>query len=128
LGLRVVIHLLPASVPRADTIAIDWRVGLFACAAGLLEAVVFGTIPAWKAARADVMRTLRGEGRGATLVRGGFLRNSVIVAEVALSFVLLTGAGLMFRIFLELRRVNHGFDPHGLLKVMAIGDAQRLQQ
>jgi len=128
LALRVVIHLLPANLPRADSIEIDWRVVLFSCAAGLVEAIVFGVIPAWKAARADVMRTLRGEGRGATLAKGGFLRNSVIVAEVALSFVLLTGAGLMFRSFLELRRVNPGFDPHGLLTVLAIGDAHGFQQ
>jgi putative ABC transport system permease protein len=128
LGLRVVIRLLPANVPRVDSIEIDWRVVLFSCAAGLIEAIVFGAIPAWKAARADVMRTLRGDGRGVILAKGGLLRSSVIVGEVALSFVLLTGAGLMFRSFLELRRVNPGFDPHGLLTVLAIGDAHGFQQ
>ncbi len=128
LGLRLVIHLLPANVPRADSIEIDWLVVLFSCAAGLVEAIVFAAIPAWRAARADVMRTLRAGGRGAAIAKGGFLRNGVIVAEVALSFVLLTGAGLMFRSFLELRRVNPGFDPHSLLTVLTIGDAHGFQQ
>jgi putative ABC transport system permease protein len=59
---------------------------------------------------------------------GRVLRDGVVVAEVALSFVLLIGSGLMLRSFLELRRVNPGYDPHGLLTFLAVGDARGFQQ
>src|SRR2546428_7813070 len=72
-------------------------------------------MPALRAARPDVLQILRGGGRTAGRGAGRLLRNSVVIAEVALSFVLLVGSGLMFRSFLELQRIDPGYDPRGVL-------------
>ncbi len=114
-GIRELLAIAPANLPRVESIAIDWRVLVFAAAAGLAAAVLFGLTPAWRAARPDVIQVLRGYGRGAGLGAGRLLRNGVAIAEVALSFVLLIGSGLMLRSFLELQRVDPGYDPRGLL-------------
>jgi putative ABC transport system permease protein len=71
-------------------------------------------VPAVRAARPDVIQALRG-GRAQGWGRGALLRNGVVVAEVALSFVLMIGSGLMFRSFLILRRIEPGYQPAGLL-------------
>ena len=114
-GVRGLIHLAPPNLPRAESISIDWNVLLFAAAAGLGAVALFGLTPAIRAARPDVGQTLRSSGRSVGLAGGRMLRNAVVIAEVALSFVLLIGSGLMFRSFLELRRINPGYDPDGVL-------------
>lgn len=125
-GIRGLLAVAPANVPRLETAAIDWPVLLFATAAGMASAVLFGLVPALRAARSDAIEVLRGVGRAAA---GGpvRLRSGVVAAEVALSFVLLTGCGLMFRSFLELRRVQPGYNPHGLLTFYLTRDWPRLE-
>ena len=66
------------------------------------------------------MKILRASGRASGL-GGRLLRNTVVVVEVALSFVLLIGSGLMFRSFLALQRIDPGFDPHGVLTFLLVG-------
>jgi putative ABC transport system permease protein len=114
IGIHVLVGVAPATLPRIESTAIDWRVLTFAATAGLAAVAFFGAMPAMRAAKPDVDLVLRG-GRAAGLRAGHLLRDAVVVAEVALSFVLLIGSGLMFRSFLELRRVDPGYDPHGLL-------------
>jgi len=116
-GIRELLAIAPANVPRLDSVTIDWHVLLFAAAAGLGAAAIFGVTPAWRASRPEVAQVLRG-GRTAAWGAGTLLRNSVVVAEVALSFVLLIGSGLMLRSFIELLRVDPGYDPHGVLTFM----------
>ena len=128
LGIRELLDLAPANLPRLESTSIDWRVLAFAALAGMLESAIFGALPGWRAARPDVIQILHGAGRTAGLGAGRFLRNGVVIAEVALSLVLLIGSGLMFRSFLELRRVDPGYDPHGLLTFLSVGDAQGFQQ
>jgi len=122
----VAIHELrviaPANLPRLDTIRIDSVVLAFTALAGLLAAAIFGLASAWRASRPDVMNVLRGTSRNEGLASGGPLRKLVVVAEVALSFVLLIGSGLMFRSFLELQRIDPGFDPRGLLTFQVLGN------
>ena len=118
LGIRLLLGFVPATLPRIASTAIEWRVLTFAAASGLAAVALFGVMPAMRAARPDLNLVLRG-GRTAGLASGRRLRNLVVVAEVALSFVLLIGAGLMFRSFVELRRVHPGYDPHGLLTFFA---------
>ncbi|MBZ5583985.1 MAG: ABC transporter permease, partial [Acidobacteriia bacterium] len=101
---------------------------VFAVLAGLAESALLGALPAWRARRADLMEILRAGGRTACRRTAGRLRSAVIVGEVALSFALAAGAGLMFHSFLELRRIDPGYDPHGLLTFLAVGDAQGIQQ
>ena len=128
LGIHALLGMAPANVPRVASAAIDWRVLAFAAAAGLAAAAIFGVMPALRAARPDVIQVLRGGGRAPVLGPGRLLRNGVVVAEVALSFVLLIGSGLMFRSFLALRRVDAGYRPHGLLTFFATRDWQLTRQ
>jgi putative ABC transport system permease protein len=127
LGIHVLAGIAPATLPRIESTAIDWHVLAFAAAAGLAAVAVFGVIPAAGAARPDVNQVLRG-GRTPGLGPGHLLRSTVVVAEVALSFVLLIGSGLMFRSFLELRRVDPGYDPRGLLTFFVTRDWQLTRQ
>jgi putative ABC transport system permease protein len=83
--------------------------------------VLFGLIPALRTAKPNLMETLRAAGRSSALGAAG-LRNAVVVVEVALAFVLLIGSGLMFRTFLNVQRVNLGFDPRGLLTFQLLGN------
>src|SRR5215468_3119850 len=92
-----------------------------ASAEGLLSALLFGVVPALRTAKPNVMDTLRAAGRSAALGAAG-LRNGVVVVEVALAFVLLIGSGLMFRTFLNIQRVNLGFEPRGLLTFQLLGN------
>jgi len=122
LGIHELRAIAPANLPRMDAIAIDRAVLAFTMAAGLAAAALFGIAPAWRAARPDVAQMLRASGRTAALGGARLLRNAVVVAEVALSFVLLIGSGLMFRSFLALQRVEPGFDPHHLLTFQLLGN------
>jgi putative ABC transport system permease protein len=120
-GTRQLLAMAPANLPRLDTVTIDPIVLAFTAAISLLAALLFGLAPAWGAFRLDLMNILRGSSRTAGPGRGGALRNVVVVAEVALCFVLLIGSGLMFRSFLELQRINPGFDPKGMLTFQVLG-------
>jgi putative ABC transport system permease protein len=123
IGIRQVLALAPANLPRVDTVAIDPMVLMFTAFIALAAAVVFGFVPAVSAFRMDLVPALSGgAGRSAGLGRRGRLFRSVIVVlEVALCFVLLVGSGLMFRSFLEIRRVDPGFDPNGLMTFQLLG-------
>lgn len=122
-GIRELRHLAPTDLPRLDTIGIDWTVLIFAIVAGLVAAVLFGMAPAWRASQPELMNVLRGSSRTSGLASGATLRNLVVMAEVALSFVLLVGSGLMFRSFLDLQRIDPGFDAHNLLTFQVLGAA-----
>lgn len=119
-GIRALIAISPANLPRLEGIAIDRSVLLFSILAGLGAAAIFGIAPALRASRPDIMETLRGGGRNAGLAGGGF-RNAVAVVEVALSFVLLIGSGLMVRSFIAIQHVDLGIDPNNLLTFQLLG-------
>jgi putative ABC transport system permease protein len=106
---------MPAGLPRAAHVAVDGRVALFALGVSAATGLLFGLLPAWRAARADVADGLRG---GRT-VRGGSarLRAALVVSELALAFALLAGAALLLRAFGQMRAVDPGFDPTGVLTV-----------
>jgi predicted permease len=126
-GIRELIAISPANLPRIESIAIDPAVLWFSILAGIGAAAIFGLAPAFRASRPDVMGMLRGGGRNAGLA-GGKLRNAVAMAEVALSFVLLIGLGLMVRSFIALQHVELGFDPNHLLTLQLLGGRARQQQ
>jgi putative ABC transport system permease protein len=121
LGVRQLLAIAPANLPRLDTIRLDPVALAFTALAGLAAAVIFGLPPALQASRPDVMNTLRGSGRTGGLGGGRLLRNVVVIIAVALSFVLLIGSGLMFRSFIALQRVDPGFDSRGLLTFLLLG-------
>ncbi len=114
-GIRVLLALQPGDLPRIEGVGIDLPVLAFTLLAAAVAALVFGTIPALQASSFELADALkeRGQARGG---RGSkLLRNGVIIGEVALSLVLLIGAGLMVRSFVELNRVEPGYEPAGLL-------------
>ena len=121
LGIRQLLAIAPENLPRLNAISIDLKVLGFAVLAGLLSAVLFGAIPALRTAKPNLMDTLRAAGRTGAL-GAAWLRNAVVVVEVALAFVLLIGSGLMFRTFMNIQRVNMGFDPRGLLTFQLLGN------
>lgn len=108
----------PAQLPRLDEIALGARVLLFTVTITLLTPVLFALLPALHAASPNLAGILaqrtRGGGRGRREVR---LRSALLVAQVALSLVLLVGAGLLIRSFAALRAVNPGFDPTRLVEL-----------
>jgi len=106
--------LLANQVPRADEISIDGRVLLFVLGASLLTGILAGVLPAIRAGRTDLNEALQEGGREAGAV-GIKTRRMLIVCEVALSVVLLMGAGVMLRSLVALRHVDAGFDPHNVL-------------
>ncbi|MGB9464014.1 MAG: ADOP family duplicated permease, partial [Candidatus Acidiferrum sp.] len=122
LGIHELLVIAPANLPRFDAIRIDSVVLAFTAVSALVAAAIFGLASAWRASRPDLMNVLRGTSRNEGLASGGLLRKLVVVAEVALSFVLLIGSGLMFRSFLELQRIDPGFDPRGLLTFQILGN------
>ena len=121
LGISQLLAIAPANLPRLNAIRIDLQVLGFSVLAGLLSAVLFGVIPALRTAKPNLMDVLRTTGRSGALGAAG-LRNAVVVAEVALAFILLIGSGLMFRTFLAIQRVNLGYDPRGLLTFQLLGN------
>ncbi len=121
-GIRELRSLAPADLPRLDTITIDPSVLAFTALAGLAAAILFGVTPALRASRPRLMTVLRGISRNSGLGTGSVTRNIVVTAEVALSFVLLVGSGLMFRSFLELERIDPGFDSRNLLTFVLNGN------
>ncbi len=128
-GVRQLLALAPENIPRADTVAIDLVVASFTAIIALAAAVVFAVVPAVSAFRVDLVGALSGAGRSAGLGgRGRLFRSAIVVLEVALCFVLLVGSGLMFRSFLELRRVDPGFDPNALLTFQLLGGGLTTQQ
>jgi putative ABC transport system permease protein len=116
-GIKVLIAIGPANLPRLDQVAIDPLVLGFTALAAIASALIFGIVPAVRASRVDVADMLRATGgRNASLSGAGrWLRNGVVTAEVALAFVLLVGSGLMIRSFVALQRADPGFDPSGVL-------------
>jgi predicted permease len=122
LGIHELLAIAPAQLPRLDTIRIDSTVLIFTMASSLVAAAIFGLAPTWRAARPDAMIVLRGTSRSEGLATGGLSRKIVVGLEVALSYVLLIGSGLMVRSFLELQRIDPGFNPHGLLTFQVQSD------
>jgi predicted permease len=101
-------------LPRASEVAVNGRVLLFSCAVSAIAAVVFGVVPASLVTRQSPVDALRSGGRGATSAHRG-PRQLLVVMEVALSLVLLVGAGLLLQSFTRLTHVAVGFNPVGLL-------------
>ena len=106
--------LLASQIPRAEEISIDARVLLFAVAISILTGVLAGTLPAVRAGRADLNDALKEGGRGDGSIGAG-PRRVLIVCEVALSLVLLMGAGVMIQSLMALRHGESGFDPDNVL-------------
>ena len=116
-AVRWLVPHLPNEFPRASEITVSLAVLGFTFAAALLTGVVSGLIPAVQSAKADVADALKTSGKGGGDIGRGRARRALVVVEVALSLVLLVGAGLMLKSFWRLVHVNPGFEPDNLLTI-----------
>ena len=117
--LNVLVALAPPEVPRLALASIDARVLGVTLAISLVVGLLFGLLPIAQGRRTDVRAALDAEeARGTTGSREGrVLRGALVVAEIALAVALVSGAGLLIESFRQLRQVDPGFDPSGVLKV-----------
>ncbi|MBD8524281.1 ABC transporter permease [Pseudomarimonas arenosa] len=108
-------HHAPSGIPRLETLSVDANVLLFAAGTALITALLFGLAPAWHAARTEAAVSLQLEGRSGMPRGQGKLRDLLVVGQIAISALLLVGAGILGRSFLELKASDLGFDPEHLL-------------
>lgn len=128
LGIRVLISVAPPDLPRLADITLNWTVVAVAFGASLLTGVIFGLMPALQISRVGVSETLKDGGRGASAGVGRLVRRTLVVVQVALAFVLLTGAGLMVQSFLRMQRVDLGFEADRMLTMQVTLSGQAYQQ
>jgi len=115
-GTGLLVNLSPNILPRAKEIALDARALGFTGAIAVLTGLLFGLAPAIHMAKTDLMASLRDGGRGNAIgFRRNRLRSVLVVGEVALALILLSGAGLLMRSFYRLQSMDAGFDPRGVL-------------
>jgi len=111
-GVDLMLSALPNEVPYWIHFDFDWRVFSFALGIGAISSVLFGLLPALQSSRPHLVDALKEGGRtGSGGAKGQCVRNSLVVAEVALALVLLIGAGLMMRSFMNLQKTDIGMDP-----------------
>jgi predicted permease len=128
-ALQVVRSINPGNIPRLEAISLDATVLGFTFAVSLLTGLLFGLAPALRAARVDLNTSLKAGGRNAQ-GEGGFgssrrrLRSLLVVVEVAISLMLLIGAGLLVRSFIRLQQVSPGFEPDGVIS-LRVGSTAR---
>ncbi len=109
-GMQLLLALVPSKLPRLNEVALDWRVMLFALAISLLTGVLFGLAPALQLAGVSLTSRESGPSRRQNRIAAG-----LVIAEFAISLVLMTGAGLLVRSFWKLTDANPGFNPRNVL-------------
>ncbi|HVP45453.1 MAG TPA: ABC transporter permease [Bryobacteraceae bacterium] len=121
-GLRALLAASPVDLPRVAELTsgswlagLDWRMLLFTAGVSLVTGVLFGLFPAVHVARSDISSTLKESGSRTMTGRRQRARSALVVCEISLALVLLTGATLLIRTFISLRRVDGGFNAHNLL-------------
>jgi len=120
MSLHALLAINPGHIPRigpqGSEVTLDWRVFVFTLLISLFTGILFGLIPAFNASRSDLSAALRESGaRSGAGLRQNKARSILVITEMALALVLLVGAALMIRTFIELRAVNPGFDAHNVL-------------
>jgi predicted permease len=115
-AIRVIQRFAPANIPHLQSSRLDWRVLLFTLGVSLLTGILFGLAPVLASFRISLNNTLKEAGPQSSSATGTRrMQRALMIAEIALSFVLLIGAGLLVRSFLQLTAISPGFDPHGVL-------------
>ena len=111
-ALRFILHFVPSNVPRLSEVRIDWVVLAFALLISILTGLVFGLAPALHSAKVALSSAIREGARGSGYsAKTGFLRDALIVSELAFAVVLMTGAGLLLHTLRDLLQQNPGFNP-----------------
>ncbi len=123
-GVNLLLKLNPGDIPRLNDMSVDGRVLAFSIAVSLATGFLFGLLPALSASRIDVMRLLKQGGSKGTAGSSNRLRHALIVAEVALSVILLTGAGLLIRSYLKIVNEGPGFTSSAVTMRIFTGDTR----
>ncbi len=115
-GVELLSNFAPASIPRIHEVGLDSWVLIFTLLVSIITGFVFGLVPALQVSKTDLNESLKEGARGATSgARGTRFRSLLVVSEIALSLVLLIGAGLLLRSFIVLQAVEPGFEPRHVL-------------
>jgi putative ABC transport system permease protein len=114
-GVKLLVSLNEARIPRAGEIGLDLNVAGFALLVSLLTGIIFGLVPALQVSKTDLHETLKEGGRAGSGGVRNRVRSVLVIAETALALVLLIGAGLLIKSFMRLQEVNPGFEPNNLL-------------
>jgi len=114
-GVRVLREFAPPSLPRLNQIGIDVRLMIFCLLTSVVAVLVFGALPAWHASRANLAGVLREGSRGTGSAQRHRLQDGLVVAQIAIALVLLTGAGLFVESFAHFRRMDPGFRSESVL-------------
>jgi putative ABC transport system permease protein len=115
-GTDLLVAASPVDIPRLKDVGLDPRVVVFTSALTILTGVLFGLAPALSVSKVELAESLKEGGRGSTEgATRSRVRSLLVVSEVALSLLLLVGAGLLIKSFTRLREVNPGFDPQNVL-------------
>jgi len=125
---RLLVSISPPNSPRFEEIGMDFRVFGFAFAVTFVTGVVFGLVPAIQTSKIDLNETLKESGRSGSQARRNRIGSALMVSEIALSFMLLVGAGLLIKSFIHLREVNPGFNPSNMLAMRLSLPAGKYQQ
>lgn len=117
-SLDFLVAIIPDNIPRIKEIGLDWNVLGWTLLVSMLTGLIFGLAPALQASKLDLNESLKETGKNLSAdPRRNFVRNSLVVSEVALSLVLLIGAGLMIKSVWRLQHVKTGFNPENVLAV-----------
>jgi len=111
----ILVSMIPEGEAPLDHVGIDYRVLMFVLVVSVLTGIFFGLAPALQASKLDVSSSLKEGGRSADGHRRTSARSLLLIGEVALSLVLLVGAGLLIKSFIRLQEVRPGFNPHNIL-------------
>ena len=122
-GVKLLVALGPSNIPRLREVTVDGGVLGFTLVVSLLTGILFGLVPALQASRSGLGETLKEGSRGTTGLGGRFMRSALVVSEIALSLVLLVGAGLVLKSFLRLSQIDPGFQSVNTL-TMQVGLTQ----
>jgi len=123
-SIRVLVRLDPGNIPRLEETSVDVRVLLFALSISILTSLLFGLFPALAVSRCDPAQVLTQTGNRSVKGTRSRFRQGLIVAQVALTVVLLTGSGLLIRSLVKVLSVEKGFDPHSTVTVSLSLDAR----
>ncbi len=125
-GMRVLLTLRPESIPRVGELRLDWPALAFAVLISAGTAIVLGLVASWRGARGDLRASLaqsqRTQGGGGASYR---IRGSLVVVQLAMTVVLLIGAGLLARSFVRLMTIDTGFRTHGVVvAILSLGEGE----
>jgi predicted permease len=125
-GLAAMLAYAPPVLPRGNfEILLDGRAALVTVGLSILTGLGFGLVPAIQGSRVDLSGAMKQGGRGTAGSHRNLTRNVLVVVEIALALVLLTGAGLLIRSFAQVARFDPGFNPHGTVIMSVMTTAEK---